>query len=405
MPLLIARRPVFDSREQIFAFDLAVCGDADGTGIHRDVHPEQLLAEVFLGTGIATVAGAHPVFVTASRELVLSGTLDVLPSDRVILQVPASAASDAELAAACRSLVAQGYRLAVDADERTAVVPPLESAHVIKVDIMATPPDALVKLTARLSGLRARLLAANVQHRGDRERCESLGFDLFEGYRFSAPEVFSRREIGVEHLHAFRVLKLLRDPRAEDREIEALVQGDVGLAYKLLRMVNSAAIGGRNIWSIGHALRVLGRAQVAKWLGVLLVTDAGDAGVRAELTHLALVRARLCELVADLAGVPKAAGSMFLVGLVSVLDQLLEIPMSTLCDAMDLAPDLRSALLHRGDFFGAALRLVEAYVSGQWADVETVGASLGVAPGALQPLYLDALQWASSQRRSNDSPA
>jgi len=401
MTLLIARQPVFDAREQIFAYDLAVHGDATASGIPQDVQPEQLLAEVFLETGIRAIAGGHPVFVTASRDLLVGGTLRALPPDRVILQIPPLEPSDEELIAACRDLAAAGYRLAMDVDERTALGSSLDWVHVIRVDVIASGSAGLPKLAEQLREYPARRLATNVHHRGERDRCLSLGFDLFEGYRFSAPEVLSHREIGVAHLLAFRVLKLLRDPRADDREIEAMIQSDVGLSYKLLRMVNSAAMGGRDLWSIGHALRLLGREQVARWLSVLLVSDAGTDGVRAELTHLALVRARMCEQLAGLAGVPRAGGSLFLVGMLSVLDQLLEMPMAALCDTVDIAPDLRSALLHRADFLGAALRLVESYVDGQWAEVQTVATTLGVAAAALQPLYLEALEWATSQQRGD----
>ena len=135
-----------------------------------------------------------------------------------------------------------------------------------------------------------------------------------------------------------------------------------GLSYKLLRMVNSASTGGRDIWSIGHALRLLGREQVGRWLSVLLVTDGESDGVRGELMHLALLRARMCERVADITGLKQARGSLFLIGMLSVLDQLLELPMASLCDAMDLAPDLRGrahaagGLLRRRTPLGRSLR-------------------------------------------------
>jgi len=399
MPLLIARRPVFDSREQIFAYDLAVRGDADATGLHQEVHPEQLLAEVFLETGVASVAGAHRVFVATSHDLLVGGTLRILPADRVILQIPPAVPGDSGVVSACQDLVSAGYQLAVDVDDRTELGAALGAANVIRVDVSSVATGALADLTKRLRAYPARLLATNVPHRGERDRCAALGFDLFEGYRFSAP-VSPRRDVGVDQLRAFRVLRLLRDPKSEDRDIEALVQGDVGLAYKLLRMVNNAAMGGREIWSIGHALRLLGREHLARWLSVLLVSDTGSTGVRAELAHLALVRARMCECVATLVGVPRAAGSLFLVGMFSVLDQLLEVPMADLCAAADLAPDLRNALLHRTDLLGSALGLVEAYVSGRWDDVEAAAAPLGVVAASLQPLYLDALGWAASQDRS-----
>src|SRR5262245_41523186 len=216
MPLLIVRRPVFDNREALLAYDLAV-RDADASGIDRDVHPEQLLAEVFLDTGIKTVAGDHPVFVAASRDLIVGGTMKALPADRVILQVPPIESSDAELVDACRDLASGGYRLALDVNERTPSEAPLAAAHVLRVDVAGMAPGTLTLVTDRLRAFSARRLATNVQHRGERDKCAALGFDLFEGYRFSAPEVPARKEIGVEQLQAFRVLKLLRDPKSDDR--------------------------------------------------------------------------------------------------------------------------------------------------------------------------------------------
>jgi EAL and modified HD-GYP domain-containing signal transduction protein len=191
-----------------------------------------------------------------------------------------------------------------------------------------------------------------------------------------------------------------------DGEIEDVLRRDVALSYKLLRMVNSAAVGGRDIWSIGHALRLLGRDQVARWLGLLLVTDGTRDGVRGELMNLSLVRARMCELLADASGVPRARGPLFLVGMLSVLDQLLETPMDVLADSMELAPDVRNALLARQDFYGDALALVEAYEQGWWDQVDGLSASVGVSPVALSPMYLDALAWASEhQRRNLDTPS
>lgn len=399
MTLFIARRPVFDSAEKIFAYDLAVRSPVGSTGLHEEVLPEQLLAEVFLETGIDTVTDGQGVLLTVGRDMLVSGTLPLLPADRVIIQVPPGVAPDADVTAACKDLVAGGYRLAIHVSDPDACAPILECGHVLKVDIIDVGPMQLSRVVKELRRFPGRLLASNVRHRGERDRCAELGFDLFEGFRFSAPETYARREIGIEHLVTFRVLKLVRDPNANDQEIEDLLKSDVGLSYKLLRMVNSASSGGRDIWSIGHALRLLGREQVGRWLSVLLVTDGDSEGVRGELMHLALMRARMCERVADIAGLKQARGSLFLIGMLSVLDQLLELPMETLCEAMDLAPDLRNALLHRADFFGAALRLVEAYVAGDWTEVDAVSGALGVKSAALQPTYLEALAWATSHRR------
>jgi EAL and modified HD-GYP domain-containing signal transduction protein len=406
MKTLVARQPVFDRQEKIFAYDLAVRGPLGPEGLHSEMPPEQLVAEIFLEIGIDRVADGHRVLVTVDRDMLLRGSVPLLPADRAIVQLRTGPGADADVIAACRDLVARGYQFVLCGEDPSRFAPSLvELAHVVKVDVSSIDPGLLPSVADSLRGYQARLLATNVRHRTERDNCAELGFDLFSGFRFSAPETLVRRELGIEHVFTFRVLKLVRDPNTSDQEIEDVVRRDVALSYKLLRMVNSAATGGRDIWSIGHALRLLGREQVARWLSVLLVTDGGGEGVRAELMHLALLRARMCELIAELSGVKHARGPLFLIGMVSVLDQLLETPMAALCDTMELAPDLRAALLHRKDFFGAALRLVEAYEVGAWNDVESLASNLCIAPADLRPLYFDALGWAGSHRKMPEEAA
>jgi EAL and modified HD-GYP domain-containing signal transduction protein len=146
---------------------------------------------------------------------------------------------------------------------------------------------------------------------------------------------------------------------------------------------------------------VLGRERLVIWLGLLLVTDGAHGGVRTELITLSLVRARMCELLANASGIPRAHGPLFLVGILSALDQLLETPMDVLADALDLSSDFRTALLQRDDYFGTVLRLVEAYEQGMWDHAGDLAGSIGVDMVSLSPLYLDSLAWANEQQRAS----
>lgn len=405
MEILVARQPVFDRNEQLFGYDLILRRPV-GSGQLNERLPEQLVADTFLGIGINQVAAGRRAFVTVDRDMLLGGAVRLLPADRVVLQLEGDIDSDADLMQACDQLMWAGYCFAVSS-EHPETLPDelLRLAEIVKVNIAKTDPAMLPQLATWLRSYQVRLLAVDVRHRVERDHCAALGFELFEGYSFAAPETLVRRDLPIQHVTTFRLLKMVRDTKTQDAAIEEVLRRDVALSYKLLRMVNSAAVGGRDIWSIGHALRLLGRDQVSRWLGLLLVTDSAKDGVRAELTNLALVRARLCELLAEASGVPRAGGSLFLVGMLSVLDQLLETPMQTLADSMELAPDVRVALLKREDYFGAILSLVEAYERGWWDSVDALTHSLGVDPAALAPLYLNALAWATEHQKVNeDSP-
>lgn len=405
MEILVSRQPVFDRSEQLYGYDLVLRRAGIGSTPENSL-PEQLVADTFLGIGIDQVAAGRRAFVTVDRDMLLGGAVRLLPADRVVLQLNGGIGTDAELIQSCDQLVWSGYRLSITSDHPEQLPEELlRLAEIVKVDVAATDTTMLPDLAAWLRSFQVRLLAMHVRHRVERDACTKLGFELFEGYKFSAPETLTRRDLPIEHVNTFRLLKMVRDPKTGDAELEDVLRRDVALSYKLLRMVNSAAVGGRDIWSIGHALRLLGRDQVARWLGLLLVTDGARDGVRAELMHLALVRARMCELLADASGVPRARGPLFLVGMLSVLDQLLETPMQTLADSMELAPDVRAALLTREDFYGGVLGLVEAYEQGWWDQVDALADAVGVTPLALAPLYLDALAWATEHARPRDEPA
>lgn len=404
MEILLTRQPVFDRKEQLYGYDLVL--RRPGSRTPGDPLPEQLVADTFLGIGIDQVAAGRRAFFTVDRDILLGGAASLLPPERVVLQLDGTVGVDDQLLESCNQLVWAGYRFAIAGDHPEQFPEELlRLAEIVKVNIATTDPAMLHDLAAWLRGYHVRLLAMHARNRQERDNCRRLGFELFEGYRFTAPETLTRRDLPIEHVLTFRLLKLVRDPKTRDGEIEELLRRDVALSYKLLRMVNSAAVGGRDIWSIGHALRLLGRDQIARWLGLLLVTDGNRDGVRAELMTVSLVRARMCELLADASGVPRARGPLFLVGMLSVLDQLLETPMALLADSMEVAPDIRAALLHRHDFYGEVLSLIEAYEEGWWDQVDTLAGVVGVSPVVLPPIYIEALTWASEhQRKTEETP-
>lgn len=403
MEILVARQPIFDRREELYGYDLVLRRPSSLEPSH--LVPEQLVADTLLGIGLRQVAAGRRAFLTVDRDMLVGGAVRLLPADRVVLQLDGSTRLDSEMLEVCSQLVWSGYRFSVATHDFAGIQDELlRLAEVVKLDVASIDSDLLPDLVAWLRTYHVRLLAMGVQHRVERDACSALGFELFEGYRFSGPETVVRRDLPVAHVNTFRLLKLVRDPNSGDAEIEDVLRRDVALSYKLLRMVNSAAVGGRDVWSIGHALRLLGREQVARWLGLLLVTDGVRSGVRAELMSLSLVRGRMCELLADASGIPRAKGPLFLVGLLSTIDQLLESPMDVLAESMELAPDVRDALLHRHDFYGAVLALVEAYEHGDWERVAALSAEVGIAAHSLPPMYIDALTWAEEHQRRDTEP-
>jgi EAL and modified HD-GYP domain-containing signal transduction protein len=403
MEICIARQPVFDRQDQLYGYDLVLRRPGQRGGA-SEASIEQLVTDTMLGIGIDQVAGGHRAFLTVDRAMIMSGAARLLPADRVVLQLAGTLGDDPEFLDACDQLVWTGYRLCIaTGDPRSVPDALLRLAEIVKLDVASIDRAVLGELVEWLRGYHVRLLATHVRHRLERDTCTELGFELFEGYRFAAAETLVRRDLPAAPALTARVLEMLRDAATTDAELEDAIGRDIALSYKLLRMVNCTAHGVRDVWSIGHALRLLGRERVILWLQLLLATNVSRDDLRAELMRLALVRARMCELLAEASGMPRAKGPLFLVGLLSVLDQLLETPMETLADSLELASEVREALLRRAEYHGGVLSLVEAYEQGWWDQVGALALSAGVAPTALAPMYLQALAWATELRQVADA--
>ncbi len=399
MEIYLARQPIYDRSSHVVAYELLYRENAAATaagGADADTMGSRVLVNALLGIGLERVTEGRTAFLNVSRELLLSGDLAVLSPSSVMLELLETVEPDAEVLAAASSLVDGGYTIALDDFEYAEKFDPLlRLADVVKLDVLALEGEALDRTVARLRPFGVRLLAEKVEDAVVHQRCMTLGFELFQGYHYSRPETLSRRDLSVEQLNIVRLLNILMDERTPDEQLEDIFREDVSLSYKLLRMVNSAAIAGRGVASIGHALRLLGRRTVHRWLALLLLASAADTPPRQELLRQTLVRARLAETAGAAVGRRRDGGALFLTGLLSMLDALLDMPMDAVLDRLDLAPEIQDALLRRAGPLAPFLGLMDAYESGRWADASRIAEDRGLAPRSLGQLYVDAVVWTS----------
>ena len=204
---------------------------------------------------------------------------------------------------------------------------------------------------------------------------------------------------------------MLNDPNVTDRALEEAFRSDPSLSYKLLRIVNSASLGGRGVDSIGHAMRMVGRDPLHRWLSLLLLTvGSGGGEMRVEMIKSALQRGRMCEIIGEHArtafnrGFPDAS-ALFLVGLFSHLDALLGVPMEKILEDIEVAREVRDALLGYKGTAGRVLDCSIAYTEAEWTRAEDELRELGVDPSILGDAYLDAVTWAGAHMSFHEAAA
>jgi EAL and modified HD-GYP domain-containing signal transduction protein len=397
MNTLLVRQPIFDDHERIAGYEI-LCRQTlrvNGNGAEQDCDTDRVVVDAFLGVGLPQLSAGHLAYMSVSREMLLGNAIQLLDPTCIVVQVRVGDHPDEVFLSACERLARAGYQIALEHFRLSRETEPLlRVADIVKLDVRGRPRETLAEEARQIRRWSVRLLAEKVENRREHEACLELGFELFQGYLFSRPETVSRRDLSVEHLRTLRLMTLVRDESVSDHAIVEAFRADAALSYKLLRIVNASAVGGKDLTSIGHAVGLLGRDALYRWLALLLITPQGRGGVAAEIAHATLTRARFCELLAERGRARLNAGTLFMIGMLSALDTFYQLPVGEIVEQLRLAPDASAALVGQVGPLGSALALVMAFEEGQWTELETLSTAVGVPTAELTNVYLEALSWA-----------
>jgi EAL and modified HD-GYP domain-containing signal transduction protein len=364
-----------------------MCGD---TALHA-----------LLSIGLDRLTAGTTAFVNITREHLLGELYKIFDPTAVVLELLETVDGDAAVVEACKRAVDEGYRLALDDyDSRASLDPLLPYASIVKLDVLGKTTGQLEPVVARLKGMGLTVLAERVETAEMLQACEAMGCVLFQGYVFSRPETLDGRAVNVQHARVFNIMALLNEPDVTDAALEEAFRSHPALSLSLLRIVNSASFGARSVDSIAHAIRLVGREALSRWMLIMLIATVGSQSpVAHEAVVEALVRGRFCETVTahGLAGDPTAR---FLVGLLSRMDALLGLPMEAVLERLPVSVDVRDALLAGTGPHAPVLRLAEAYERGEWAEVDAADSVAIALRAELAGLYADAALWATERLRS-----
>lgn len=392
----IARQPIHDRARRVVGYELLFRGAAHHDGIDEERATASVIVETFTGIGIDTIAGAHPAHVRVSRRFLLELHAFALPPERIVLEVDAPDPTDAALVAVLERLAEQRYRVSLACDPHGAVptaVSPL--ADSIKLDVGGLDPVDIAEVGERFGRATSTLLAAGVDTPALLHRCADAGFDRFQGFFFCTPDIVQAQTLPSARIAELRSLAGLYAQGTTFEELEELIARDVALSYRLLCYLNSAYFGlPRRVSSVREALTMLGTKAVRRWATLIALSGVQDAPH--ELTVTALLRGRLCELIGRAGGTSEPAPeTCFTVGLLSVVDAIVQRPLPQVLEALPLAEEVQAALLERQGPLGAALEAVIAYERG---DLDTATRHVPGVP--LPKLYLTAMRWADAASES-----
>lgn len=382
----LVRQPVFGTSGALMGYEIRYSDSDEG---------QQALIQSFLSGTFDLVRGRDAAFVACGRTQLVENTFHMVDPKSVILLLPRSIDDAPEVLEAIARYRDNGGLIALDeineAPAPSEALLPLSAWA--RVDVRGEDPAIMARVCDRITQANSaiKIMAHHIEELAQYEVALQVGVDGFQGQFFSSPEPVPSADLPQSTVAAMRLMGLARDPNVNDRKLEDVLETDPVLTFQLLRLVNSAAVGMRGVSSIGQAVRLIGRSAFQRWLAVAVAASRkSQTGVDQELVRQAVERGRLLE---QLVGNSRDPGTLFLVGLFSLLDAVFRMSLPEILERVALSDDATAALLDRTGPYADALAFAESYELGMFESAAEVAKEMGVDPAKIGEMYTNALSW------------
>jgi c-di-GMP-related signal transduction protein len=391
----LARQPILTRDQKFYAYEILsrygpenYCRPAAGRPVLVNA-----MDELFL-MGLRTMTEGLPAFLNCTAEFLLNDYLTLLPKELIVGEILETVTPEKDVLAACQRVKQQGYRLALDDYcDVPETKPFLEIADFVKVDVLMTTFAEQKRIVERCHESRIPVIAEKVETDEQFRRCAQIGYDYFQGYFFCRPQIVARRSVPANKTVYLQLLAAANEPVFNLQKISQLFRRDVSLSYRLLRYLNSPVFGFRaEIRSIPYALTLLGERPLRKWISLVSVACLGDE-VADGLLRLPLLRARFCELIGLRVEMHRDTNELFLVGLLSVMDALLNMRMSDVLAEVPVDEEIKKALIGEASRYRPIFEVVLDYESATWDQLAHSARRVGLREEFLPDLYLQSVRW------------
>ena len=376
--VFVGRQPIFDANLNVFAYELLYRSAEQALNSAGAIDGEQATTTTIINTfveiGLDKLVRGKMAAINLTEQFLLDDDKLPFSPKQVILEILEDIPVTPALISAVERLVEKGYIIALDDYlYNPAHAPLLKLAKIVKIDLMALSDEELREHVRVLKEYDVKLVAEKIETPQEYLYCRELGFDYFQGYFLSRPQIISAEKLPTNRLTVLNLLAVLHNPDSDADDLAEAINTDVTTSYKLLKMINSAAFNlQREIQSIQQGVLLLGRRKLSSWASMLSMSTLSDRP--SEILRTAMIRAKMCELLAERMN-ERDTDRFCTVGLFSALDLLLQRPLPKLLEPLPLGEDILDGLLYYRGRLGEVLSCVMAYEISDWRNVKIDGLS------------------------------
>jgi EAL and modified HD-GYP domain-containing signal transduction protein len=406
MESFVARQPIFDKQNEVYAYELLYRKDRVKNAYDETVDADQAstrtIINSFVEIGLDNLTNGRKAFVNFTEKLLLDNIPALLPPQFLVVEILENIKPTPEVLMACENLKNAGFMIALDdfiiCDENLVF---LDYADIIKVDFITTPLEDIVNFIKYLREKKVRrskplqLLAEKIENNEMYDIAVRMGFHYFQGYFFSKPVIVAGRGINPMAINRLRIMQVTMKPDFEFQELSDIIKQDVALSFRLLKLVNSAYFAfSTAVGNIQQALVILGSIEIKKWVALMCLMEV-NPDKTVEITRMALVRARFLELLAPAVGRAADSENLYLMGMFSLMDVMMESPLDEILSQMNLDEAVTTPLVEKSGDFHELLRIIEEYERGEFDAAVELAKPFALDEATLMHSYVESLQWSS----------
>lgn len=398
MEVYLARQPIFDRQMNIYSYELLYRSSSENNyfeGIDAQQATAEVINNAFFINELDDLTDGTKAFINFTEQLLLDEAPLLLPKDKIVIEVLEDVQPTKEVIAVCKKLRDEGYTIALDDftfDEK--FIPLIELADIIKVEYPAVSIEKQRYFIDKYKKEHGIIfLAEKIETREQQQIALDLGYDLLQGYFYSKPVIVTGKEIGILDTSIFQIIQEIEKDEPDYSILTNIIERDLSLSYKLLKIVNSVGYGSRHrINSINQALVRLEIDEIKKWVYLLMLQEKRNVHNK-ELIKISLIRAKLMELMAFELKSSYDYSDFFLTGMFSSIDVLLNKDMEEIVETLPLVEHVEAALLGEDNELNQLLQIALLVEQGESEKIEENSLAKQFEKGKITSLYSHSLKW------------
>jgi len=364
-----------------------------------------LALEVLQHMGLEALTGGKPIFVMLNSVSIFGDMESQCEAehDKIIFLIDNNVPVDPMYINRIRYLKEKGYKFAIRKLTFHHFTPYKDILVLMDYILLDDKKLGLLQIKKFLSNLypTLKIIASNIETTEIFQSIKNEGFDLYEGRFYRLPMNVNENTVSPLKINYIQLLNVINEDNFELSQASNIIQRDPALAISLLKFVNSKKLASE-VRSLQHAAAILGQKELKKWINAA-VTNVLYSDKPNEITKLSLIRAKFAENLAPVFEMGIFAPELFMMGLFSVLDIILEMPIQDAVNVVIVPKEVKLALVEGRGRYAQLLSFIRSYETADWQEISRQLLLNNIPVDRIYDAYIDTLQWYSNLLASINS--